>query len=110
MSTSNPNLDVCEDEEDQLCPDDPQRLKQQQQLVCPEALDSNVSFSLEHLDSSVSDQTLVPPAFNISDLLNSTNMKLGAAVQHSPAGFSIISLNNNNNLVILMRDNEVMNK
>ncbi|KAM9346928.1 LOW QUALITY PROTEIN: NACHT, LRR and PYD domains-containing protein 1-like [Symphorus nematophorus] len=43
-STSNPKLDLCEDEEDQLCPDDPERLKQQQ-LVCPEALDSNEKLS-----------------------------------------------------------------
>lgn len=37
-----------EDEEDQLCPDDPQRLKQQHQLVCQELLKTNVSFLLKH--------------------------------------------------------------
>ncbi|KAL7373601.1 hypothetical protein ABVT39_010267 [Epinephelus coioides] len=55
-STSKTNLDVSEDrredsvdEEDQLCPDDPERLKQQQQqqLVCEEDLNTNISFSLE---------------------------------------------------------------
>ncbi|XP_039667155.1 NLR family CARD domain-containing protein 3-like isoform X1 [Perca fluviatilis] len=45
-STSKTNLDVSEDRrEDQLSPDDPERLKQQQ-LVCGEAPDTNVSVSL----------------------------------------------------------------
>ena len=45
-STSKTNLDVSEDRrEDQLSPDDPERLEQQQ-LVCGEAPDTNVSVSL----------------------------------------------------------------
>ncbi|XP_049912743.1 NACHT, LRR and PYD domains-containing protein 12-like [Epinephelus moara] len=49
-STSNPNLDVSDrneetvDEMDQLCPGDPERLRQQQ-LLCTEALNSNVQMS-----------------------------------------------------------------
>lgn len=50
-STSNTNLEVSEDsreksvdEEDQLCPDDPERLKQQQQPECGEALNTEVTF------------------------------------------------------------------
>ncbi|XP_078018648.1 uncharacterized protein LOC117264998 [Epinephelus lanceolatus] len=49
LSTSNPNLDVSDrneetvDEMDQLCPGDPERLRQQQ-LLCTEALNSKVKL------------------------------------------------------------------
>ncbi|XP_051241754.1 NLR family CARD domain-containing protein 3 isoform X19 [Dicentrarchus labrax] len=60
-SKSSSVLDVSEDsreesvdEEDQLCPDDPERLKQQQQPVCGEALNTNdkLSFRPELLTES----------------------------------------------------------
>ncbi|XP_073344217.1 LOW QUALITY PROTEIN: NACHT, LRR and PYD domains-containing protein 1-like [Pagrus major] len=61
LSTSKTDLDVSEDsteesedEEDQLCPDDKQRLKQQHELVCRELLNTNekLSFTPEQLTES----------------------------------------------------------
>ena len=53
-STSNPPLNVFEDtREDQLYPDDPERLKQQQQLVCRENLTGTSYCQVESIQMSI---------------------------------------------------------